>query len=149
MRKKLTACGFSLIEILVVLAIAGGLIAIALPSLNSATSQTGAQDAAVTYAQTLRQAKTLAEAGQGDSPWGVRIATSSVILFKGSSFAARDVTYDNQYAATIAFTVSGLSEVDFAKFTGLPNTTGTTTIIDLTSTTRKNVYINAKGFVIY
>ncbi|MEI7719739.1 MAG: prepilin-type N-terminal cleavage/methylation domain-containing protein [bacterium] len=141
--------GFTLIEILIVVAITAVLIKIALPSLDLLTSQTGATDAAVVYAQALRRAEALAVAGRNDSPWGVKIATSSILLFKGATYASRDIVYDDQYAASIVFIVSGVTEVDFAKFTGLPNTQGTATITDILGTVTKTVTINAKGTVTY
>jgi hypothetical protein len=101
------------------------------------------------YAQALRRAEALSVAGRNDSPWGVAIATSSIVLFKGSSYASRDATYDDQYAGSLGFLVSGVTEVDFAKFTGLPNTTGTTTITDILNTISRTVYINGKGTLTY
>ena len=141
--------GFTLIELLVVVGIAALLIKVAIPSFDLLISQMGTADAATVYAQALRRGEALSVAGRNDSAWGVAIATSSVVLFKGTSYAARDATYDDQYAASISFTVSGVTEVDFAKFTGLPNTTGTTTITDILGTVTRTVNINAKGMLTY
>ena len=141
--------GFSLIELLIVVAIAALLVGIAIPSFDTLTSQIGAADAATVYAQALRRAEALSVSGRNDAGWGVEIATSSIILFKGSTYTARDTTYDDQYAASISFTVSGVTEVDFAKFTGLPNTSGTTTITDILGTITRTVNINARGTITY
>ncbi len=139
--------GFTIIELLVVLAAMAALLGMAIPSLHLFLSQTGQQDATVAYAQALRRAQTLAQSGRGDSPWGVLIATSSATLFKGATYATRDSSYDEPFAFTFPLTVSGLTEVDFSKFGG--TTTGGTTTIAAYGAVSKTVGINAKGTLTY
>ena len=140
--------GFTLIELLVVLAVAGLLIASAEPTYHAFVQQTGALDTATVFVQTLRRAEVLAQGGRGDAPWGVTIATTSVTLFKGASYASRDMRYDEVYTVNTPVTISGISEVDFALFTGTPNIVGTTTITS-TNARATTITINAKGVVTY
>jgi prepilin-type N-terminal cleavage/methylation domain-containing protein len=148
-RARSAFAGFTLVELLVVIGIMGLLLAAAGPLAHAFVIQNDIQDSSSVYAQTLRRAQSLAEASRGDSGWGVIIATSSVILFKGSSYAARDSSYDEPYPFTTALIITGISEVDFAKFTGLPNATGTTTINASGASASKTVTINAKGTITY
>ena len=144
----MTMRGFTLIELLIVIAIIGLLVGVALPSLNLLISQTNVTDAAATYAQTLRRAESLAIAGRNDSACGVHLATSSIVLFKGTSYAARDTQYDDSYT-TSNFVPSGLTEISFAKFTGLPSATGDTTLTNDRGSSTKTITINAKGTILY
>lgn len=140
--------GFSLIEILVVISIIGLFIGFSESSLRLFRSQMNARDTTSTYVQALHRAQRLAQSGRGDAPWGVMATTSRIVLYKGASYTTRDSVYDEPYASTGAFEVSGLTEVTFAKLSGIPNTTGTTTIVvDTVPTTE--VYINAKGTINY
>lgn len=104
--------------------------------------------AAVTTAQTLRRAEALAQAVDGDISWGVNIQSGSVTLFKGTSYAARDTAFDEVFDVPTSITPSGLSEIVFTKFTGLPASTGTITLTSNINETR-SITINAKGMVSY
>ena len=140
--------GFTLIELLIVLAIAGLLVASAEPTYHAFVQQTGVLDTSTVYVQTLRRAQILAQSGRGDSSWGVRIATTTIVLFKGTSYATRDARYDDVYTVNTPVAVSGISEIDFASFSGTPNLFGTTTITS-TNTQLITITVNAKGFVTY
>jgi prepilin-type N-terminal cleavage/methylation domain-containing protein len=118
--------GFTLIEVLVVIGIIGLLIAAAGDLTKTFQVQNDIQVSANIYAQSLRRAELLSVAVSGDSPWGVMATTGAITLFKGSTFAGRISAFDEQYPLSNSITFSGVSEVDFAKFTGLPNVTGTT-----------------------
>lgn len=140
--------GFTLVEILLALGILGLMLAVAQPSYSLFLATMGAQDAEAVYVQTLRRAQLLSEAGEGDSAWGVRISTSSILLYKGSSHASRDTAYDEAFTSATQFSVSGLTDVVFTKFTGFPNAAGTTTI-STPGISPAYVAINAKGTISY
>lgn len=140
--------GFTLVEILLALGILGLMLAVAQPSYSLFLATMGAQDAEVVYVQTLRRAQLLSEAGKGDSAWGVRISTSSILLYKGSGYASRDTAYDEAFTSATQFSVFGLTDVVFTKFTGFPNAAGTTTITT-PGTSPAYVAINAKGTISY
>ncbi len=140
--------GITIIETLIVLGIIGILVGSGIPSLRMFISQTNAQDATMIYVQMLRRAQSLSTSGYNNSAWGVAIATSSVTLFKGTSFATRDTSFDELYTPSAELYVSGLSEVMFATYTGLPTAAGTTTI-DTDNTLPKNILINEKGTITY
>jgi prepilin-type N-terminal cleavage/methylation domain-containing protein len=140
--------GFSLVEMLVVVGILALLIAVAEPLYHLFEVQNDLQLAATTYSQALDRAQLLSQAVSDDSGWGVLIATSTITVFQGTTYASRNSAYDEQYPFSTSFSVSGLTEVDFAKFTGLPNTSGTTTITT-SGFPSKSIVINAKGTATY
>lgn len=69
-------------------------------------------------------------------------------LFKGASYVARDVVYDEVFDVPTSITPSGVSEIVYTKFTGLPSVTGTVTLTSNTNETR-SITINAKGTASY
>ncbi len=77
--------------------------------------------------QSWRQAQMRSQAGDGDDTWGVYIDTGSITIFKGTDYASRDVTYDEDFSIGSNLSISGLTEVVFDLITGLPNVTGNIT----------------------
>ena len=140
--------GFTLIEMMLsvaVIAIIGG---ISVPIYQSFQVRNDLDIAAVTTAQSLRRAQVLAEAVDGDTSWGVEIQSGNITVFKGVSYASRDTNYDEVSDVPTSITSSGLSEVVFTKFTGLPASTGTITLTSNANETR-TITINAKGMASY
>ena len=99
-------------------------------------------------ASILRRAQTLAQAGDGDTSWGVHVSTGSILLYKGVSYALRDPTFNETTSIPTSSTVTGLQDVLFTKTTGVPQSTGTFIITSVSSQIR-NVTINQKGMVDY
>ena len=141
--------GFTFIEVVVVVAIIAALLVAAGGITRTYQTEQAMQTASAVYAQALHRAQLLAQSGVGDSMWGVLIATSSVTLYKGARYAARTSGFDEQYAFGSALTITGLSEVDFAKLTGSTVTTGTTTISAPGIAGTKSVGVNADGSVTF
>jgi len=104
--------------------------------------------AATTVAHDARRAQLLAQASDGDSPWGVSVSTAQIILFKGASYASRDSTFDELSSIPTTITSSGFTEIVFNKYTGLPQTTGTITLTSIAGNLR-TITINAKGTITY
>lgn len=145
--------GFTLVEVLLAVALISLMTAVALPAASSLQSRNDVDVAAIGIAQNLRQAQQLAAAGSGDSNWGVSISSGSFTLYRGNSFATRDNTYDqiNDMSAKITPTFSlspSGSEVNFAKISGLPSATGTITLTGLNGRV-VTLTINAQGMVGY
>ncbi len=121
---------------------------ISVPVYQSFQNRNDLDIATVAIAQSVRRAQLLAQAVDGDVSWGVKIQSGSIAVFKGTSYAARDTTFDETFDVPTSITPSGVSEIVFAKFTGLPATTGTTTLTSNINETR-TITINAKGMVGY
>lgn len=126
-RRAYRCRGFTLIEVLLalaVLAIAGGAL---VPLYQGTLASAGASTAALTYEQALRQAANYAAAGKEDSSWGVYITSGSIVVFAGESYAVRDQIEDVSYDIANSLTISGVDEVVFAHTSALPGVTGTST----------------------
>jgi prepilin-type N-terminal cleavage/methylation domain-containing protein len=140
--------GFTLIELILSVGIIALLAGLSLPVYASFQNRNDLDITTQSLASALRRAQVYARSGHGDSQWGVRVQSGAVTLFKGSTFAGRDATYDEVSSVSPTTSVSGLSEVLFAKLSGAPANTGSVTLTN-TNNEARTVTINAKGMVSY
>lgn len=140
--------GFTLIEIMLTLALFGIVAGITIPVHQSFQNKNDLDIAATMLAQSMRRAQVLSQASDSDTTWGVYVATSTIAVFQGASYAARDSSYDEVFEMVDSINVSGVQTVVFSKFYGEPNTTGTTTLTSVNNDTRQ-IYINSKAMVQY
>lgn len=140
--------GFTLLEVILVIATITVLAAISVPVYSSLQVRNDLDVATNTTLQTLRRAQTLSQAVDGDSSWGVKLQPSDITLFKGASYSARDTNFDEVYTLSGNVIPTGISEVVFSKFLGNPNSTGT---LVLTSSNNEiqNITIGSKGQLDY
>ena len=140
--------GFTLIEVLLSIAAIAIIAGISVPIYQSFQVRNDLDIATVEIAQSARRVQTLSQAVDGDTSWGINIQSGSMVVFKGTSYTARDAAFDEVFDVPTSITPSGISEVVFAKFTGLPQTIGTITLTSNANETRI-ITINAKGMVSY
>jgi prepilin-type N-terminal cleavage/methylation domain-containing protein len=143
-----TQAGFTLIELLLtvtLLALIGG---IGVPVYNSFQTRNSLDLAASAYTSGIRRAQIQARGMAGDSAWGVRVDSGVITIFKGSTYASRDTTYDETFTIPTSISLNGQQEFVFEKFTGLPLAAGS---LSLTSSDNdvKAITVNQKGMVEY
>lgn len=143
------ARGFTLIEVLLSVAIMGVLAGLSLPIYNAYNNRNNLDLTAQSTTEMMRRAMTYARGMRLDDSWAVHVETGSVTLFKGTTYATRDASYDEVTSMPSSFTVSGLLDVFFAKMTGLPSTTGATTIAIPGISESRSVTLNSEGMVSY
>lgn len=137
--------GFSLIELLLALAI---MMVVGTFSTVFYTRSLAQQSIDTTQDQVLgmlRKSQTYAANSRSGGAWGVRYSASTFTLFQGNSYATRTTALDENYSIPSSLSVTGLTEVVFAKSTGLPATTPTITISNTAGTRAINV--TAQGVV--
>ncbi|MBT6067810.1 prepilin-type N-terminal cleavage/methylation domain-containing protein [bacterium] len=140
--------GFTLIELILVIVFIGVLAGLSAPIYNRFQNSNSVELASMELVQSLRRAQVLSRSSDGDSNWGVYIASGQITLFKGISYAARDLAYDENYTIAEVIIVSGLQEIVFDKFSGDPQSTGST-IFTINVNANKTITINAKGVLTY
>ena len=144
--------GFTLIELLLSVAIITIIAGMSAPVYQSFQVRNDLDIAAVTIAQSLRRAQALSQAVDGDTSWGMYAQSGSITLFKGINFLTRDSSYDETFNLPSSITPSSVSgnfwEIVYAKFTGLPQTTGAVTLTANTNEAR-SITINEKGMISY
>jgi len=144
---KKSNSGFTLIELLLSVALISVMAGFSFPVYRTLMQKNDLDIAAVTVAQSVRRAQVLSQAVDGDTNWGLKVQNSSIVVFKGVSYAARDTAFDETFDLPTSVGISGTGEYIFAKLTGFPQTTGTATLTSESDT--KTVSINAKGMVSY
>lgn len=139
--------GFTLVELLLVLAIFAILFAIVgtISSHTLLSSQVKVESDAVE--QVLRKAQARTVSRHADSVWGVHIASTSVLLFAGNSYAGRDASYDELRSFPEAISASGLSDIIFQFRTGATVNTGTITLTHGATGERSTISVAATGLV--
>lgn len=139
---------FTLVEVLLSLAVIGLLTGIGIPVYRTVQVKNDLSVTVNVVVQTLRRAQILSQSVDGDISWGVKIQSSDITLFKGVSYATRDANFDEVFDMPLNVIPSGLDEIVFAKFSGLPQTTGTVTLTS-SSGDAVNIIINVKGIITY
>ncbi len=148
---KKNGAGFTMLELLLTTAAFAIIIAIAIPFSNSSIVRGNLDNSARSLESSMRRAYTYARGSENNSDWGVRVSTSSVIVFSGSTYAGRDSVFDEignmSSPALLGGTLAsdGVAEITFAKGTGTPNATGTITLTG--GGNMKIITINDKGAI--
>lgn len=140
--------GFTLIEVLLSAALIAIIAGLSAPVYQSFQVKNDLDIAQNTAGQTLRRAQILSQSVDGDVSWGVKMQSGSIVLFKGASYAARDAGFDEIFDVPSNIIPSGLTEIIFAKFSGLPQSAGTAALTAPTGEI-KTITINEKGTVLY
>lgn len=143
-----TRKGFALLEIILSLAIIAALASISLPLYVSFQARNDLDIAQTALVHNIRRAQILAEGSDGDMSWGVRAQNGNIILFKGISYAARDTSFDETFAISPSISLSGISDIVFAKTTGLPQSPDSLTLT-FSPHGSKTITVNKKGMVAY
>jgi prepilin-type N-terminal cleavage/methylation domain-containing protein len=141
-------CGFSFLETIMVLAIIGIISLAAVPVYQDFQLRNDLDVAANTIAQSLRRAQVLSQAVDGDSSWGLNVATSSITVFRGSTYAGRNTNFDEVFTMHPRISVSGTSEITFSKVFGLPSAS-TSVVLTIPGGESRTIGINSKGTVNY
>lgn len=148
LKKVKRVTGFTLLEVLLSIAIIGILAGISMPIYQSFQVKNDLDVAVNTIVQTLRRAQLLSQAVDGDSSWGVYMQNGSITLFQGADYSSHDSNFDEVFDVPTSITFSGIQEIVFTKFSGEPQTTGIITLNSSTNETR-TITINEKGMVSY
>jgi prepilin-type N-terminal cleavage/methylation domain-containing protein len=139
--------GFSLLEVIFVLAVLALFAAVIGPIYRAVETKNNLDIAVASVVEGLRRAQAEAQNGRADTTWGLNITSGSETVFAGSSFASRQTTYDETLSLPGATTVSGLTQIIFNKISGLPQSTGTTTLANGFGS--RQIFINAAGTLSY
>ena len=140
--------GFSLLEVLLSVTLIGVLGAVGAPLYLRLQVRNDLDLATVSVAHSWRRAQILSQGAEGDSNWGVKVQTEGIVLFKGTSYAGRDSSFDEIYEMPAVISPSGLTEVTFSKVFGRAQTTGTLTLTSLNGELH-SLTLNVYGMVEY
>lgn len=138
--------GFTLIELILVMAIISFIAMLSSPLYSRFLLQNAVGNTVDELSGSLRKAQTYAMAGKQDSAWSVNYSSNTITLYKGTNFASRDPSFDETFSVNPNVTVSGITDISFAKATGLP-TPSTANISISSGNNNKTVTMNSQGVV--
>lgn len=118
-----TKNGLTVIELLVILGILSILGLFLARDASQILSQSYFTNSVERIAHTLRTAQIYSIGGKGDSSWGVHLESGKITLFKGTSWSARDPSFDISSDLPSALVVTGWSDIYFDKLRGVPSPT--------------------------
>ncbi len=140
--------GFTLIELLLSVTIIAMLAGLSLPVYETFARRNDLDLTAQNIVGAVRRAQVYARGNNYDSSWGVKFQTGNATLYRGTSYATRTTGFDETITIPGNVSATGLDDIQFAKLTGAPNTTGTLTLTSTTNDTRA-ITLNAEGMVSY
>lgn len=144
--------GFSYIEVILMVALSMMIGIMASPFYGNFFFGQESDIATEELHDSLNKARFYSMVGKGDGEWGVTVVGRQIILFKGSSYDNRDLIFDEVYTLHDLVTISGISEVVFARRTGIPSAEPTITVslsgtVDATPTNTHTLTVNHAGVV--
>lgn len=151
--------GFSLIEIIIVIAILAVLSAIIFPNLPAFKNSSDLNNIVQEFVSTLKLAQNKTVISENYSQYGIYINTgvspNTYVLFKGASYAGRDIPSDKTYTLqdTIEFydvNLGGGNEIVFDKLTGASEESGSISVrVKSDANKNKTIYISSSGSIGY
>jgi prepilin-type N-terminal cleavage/methylation domain-containing protein len=157
----MTRKGFTLVEIMTVVAMMAALAVMVVPVLSDSLARGDARSFAMQAVDSLREAQSSTMSGRLNARYGVHFQADRFVLFQGATYSAGDadnlvhalsgnatitaVTLSPGGACTVA-TGTGNCDIHFARVKGQPTESGTVTFTDLTGATR-TVSINEVGLI--
>ena len=143
MQKTKQNRGFTLLEMMLVLALLGVVAGLSLPVYQKFQTRNDLDIAANTAAFALRRAQVNARGSLLDDAWSVHFQNSKISIYEGATFSQGATLYAT-YSVPSTIQWSGLADVSYAKFSGYPVSTGSVNLRSITNEQR-SVSINAKG----
>ena len=134
--------GFSLVEIIMVMAVIGIVVAIVVVNFGQTRNQTLLEEGQASIINALEIARNRAASGVGDTNHGVRIEPDKVIVFEGDSY-----TGTGQETLLSPLSTDHIdSEITFERIRAIPNGPITINITHGSGLT-ESVTLNEKGVI--
>ncbi len=134
--------GISIIEFLVVVLIISTIGVMGVSYYARFLTQNAVENTTTQLVNSLRKAQVYSMTGKQNGVWGVKYTTSPkrIVLYLSGNSA-----FDEKFDVNSNITISGFTDINFAKVTGLPSTTASITITGGNNT--KTVNVNSQGVV--
>lgn len=120
--------GFTLVELVIVVALLAGLALLGVPFGVDTYRDYVLISTTRDMVSLLRRAETFALANASSSSYGVSFRTDRAVLFKGTTYASRDVAFDEEHILSPSVVVNATGNVIFAPLSGMPETSAAVTV---------------------
>lgn len=137
--------GFTLIEVLLVVAIMLTMGTLATSFYGGFVSKQSSIDAQNKVYAIVRQAQAYTMNGRRGTQWGVHAQGNSIVLFSGSSWAARTAALDQVIELPGNSTVNAFADIIFSRGSGIPS--AATTITITATADSKQVTVTTEGAI--
>jgi len=142
--------GFTFIEIILVVAIMLT-ISIMTPTFYSRfLLQNSVANTTDQLAGSMRKAQFQSMMGKNADSWSVNYSANTITLYKGNNFGVRDPSFDEKFTVNPNISVSGFTDLNFAKVSGLPSPGPFPLNVSISSSSGNNsdvVTVNSQGVV--
>ena len=127
---KINQSGFTIIELLLIIGIMSIVGTMSVSFYGRFLTQNGVANTVDQLVNTVRKAQIYSMESRKSSTvgWGVNYSSNTITMFQGATYAGRNVVLDEKFSVSPAITISGLTEIDFARLTGTPNVAPTITV---------------------
>jgi prepilin-type N-terminal cleavage/methylation domain-containing protein len=142
--------GFTMIELLVVITIMTVLLVSSIAGFRSYARYQEYDSAVAGTLSALNAARAEARAAVSNSARGVKFTATSVTTFTGTTYSAGasgNLVYSYPNVTITTNLSGGLTELYFNPVTGLPNVTGTVTIVGTAHEATTTITINGAGVI--
>jgi type II secretory pathway pseudopilin PulG len=144
--------GLTLIEVVLVTSVIVILSVVSGGWYSRFLTQSAVSNTADQIAGSLRKASAYATSGKQNSNWGVSYDNSQIVFYKGSTYPTRDASFTDVFTVNQNISVSGLTDINFARSTGIPSVIGgpggseiIATIVISGNNSSKIITINSQG----
>lgn len=138
--------GYTLIELLLVIVIISIVAMLSSPFYARFLLQNAVDNTVDQLSGSLRKAQVYSMTGKQGSAWSVNFSSNTITLYKGTSFAGRDSAFDEKFSVNPNVSISGMTDISYARVTGLP-TPAISTITISSGSNSKTVSVNSQGVV--
>jgi prepilin-type N-terminal cleavage/methylation domain-containing protein len=150
MHAQVTPRAFTLIEVLVVIAIVLILLAVSIEGFRTFAVGAGGDASARRVLKTLEEAHARTLSSDGDTQYGVHFETDSATLFVGSAYVSgaggNEVSTLHRAEISAVSLTGGVDDVVFSRIRGIPSATGTVTITQTgDASIERTIYIYETG----
>ena len=112
--------GVTMIELILVVGLVTLVVGISGGFYSRFLTQNAVANTTDQLVESLRKAQTYAMAGKENSNWVVAYQGGAIVFYRGNSYATRVSAFDEVTSVNSSLTVSGLTDINFARVTGLP-----------------------------
>jgi len=119
--------GITVVELILVIALIALIGGTTVPLASNFLVRNFLKNKTNELSSSLKTAQLNTLAGKEASQWGVNISSTQITMFKGASFATRDVAFDQKFQIPSSLTITQ-DEIVFQQLTGNPDATATLTI---------------------
>ncbi|HSW87942.1 MAG TPA: hypothetical protein VLG12_02145 [Candidatus Saccharimonadales bacterium] len=137
--------GFTLLELIIVIGITMVIGVTAVPFYSRFFTQNAVANTVDQLAAELRKAQMYSMTSKKTGQWGVAFNNSTITMFNGASYAARNTTFDEKFSVDSPVTISGFTEVTFTHGTGTPSAVQSITVLG--NNNSRIISVNALGVV--